>query len=71
MNLRLIRKQKQYKQEQIAKILDVDISQISRVEKGTQKLNSDQIIKLCKAMNISADFLLGLIEVEENNSQNK
>ena len=69
MNLRQIRKKKQYTQEQLAKILEINISQISRAEKGEQKLNSEQIIKLCKAMNVSADYLLGLIEEEPNNKK--
>lgn len=66
MNLKQIRQKKQYTQKQLAKILEINISQISRAEKGEQKLNSDQIIKLCKAMNISADYLLGLIDSPEN-----
>lgn len=39
------------------------------MEKGIQKLNSDQIIKLCIEMNISADYLLGLIDDLKSNDE--
>lgn len=66
MKLKEIRKQRQYTQTQIGKILELDKSQIHKIETGKSKLNSDQIVKLCKAMNITADYLLGLIDINTN-----
>lgn len=62
MNLKQIRKQKQYTQEQMAKIINVERSYYSRIENNKTVITGNQIIKLCKAMNISADYLLGLID---------
>ena len=64
IKLKEIRKQKQFSQEQLAKILEVSKAQVSRIEKGQSLANEEQIIKLCNALNCSADYLLGLIDVE-------
>lgn len=66
MKLKEIRKQKQYTQEQVAKILNVERSYYSRIENEKTIITGEQIIALCKAMNISADYLLGLIDDIEN-----
>lgn len=66
INLKKIRKEKQFTQEQLGKMLDITKSQISYLEKEKSQLNADQIIKLCKALNCSADYLLGLIDEEKN-----
>lgn len=62
MNLKQIRKELKLKQTDIARILNIHAVQISRVENGMQTLNSEQIILLCKALNVSADYLLGLVD---------
>lgn len=66
INLKKIRKEKQFTQEQLGKMLDITKSQFSNLEKEKSQLNADQIIKLCKALNCSADYLLGLIDEEKN-----
>ena len=65
MNLKEIRKQRNLTQSDIGKILKLDKSQIHKIEKEKSKLNSNQIIKLCYAMNITSDYLLGLINFTE------
>lgn len=64
INLKEIRKRKNFNQEQIAKILNISREQISRIENGQSLANEEQIIKLCNALNCSADYLLGLIDVK-------
>ena len=65
IKLKEIRKQKQFNQEQLAKILNISREQISRLENGQSLANEEQIIKLCNALNCSADYLLGLIDIED------
>lgn len=65
MKLKEIRKQKQFTQEQIAKILNVTREQISKLETGVSLANEKQIILLCKALNCTADYLLGLIDTNK------
>ena len=69
IKLKEIRKQKQFTQEQIAKILNVNKSQICNYEKEKNFLNSQQIIKLCNALNCSADQLLGLINIDNKKNE--
>jgi len=69
IKLKEIRKQKQFTQEQVAKILNVNKSQICNYEKEKNFLNSQQIIKLCNALNCSADQLLGLIDIKNKKNE--
>jgi transcriptional regulator with XRE-family HTH domain len=61
MNLKQIRKEKGLKQEEIAQLLKINRVQVSNYERGINKLNEEQIVKLCIALNTSADYFLGLI----------
>lgn len=58
-----IRKEKNKSQEQIAKQLGIKQQQYSRYETGKRKLNAEQLITICKYLNISADYLLGLTQI--------
>ena len=51
-------------QKDIAEALAVSQSNVSNYESGAYKLSSDQIIKLVKVLECSADYLLGLIDDE-------
>jgi transcriptional regulator with XRE-family HTH domain len=46
--------------DQLAKRADIDPSQISHFECGRRQPGADNIRKLAKALDITADFLLGL-----------
>ncbi len=59
-NLKVIRKSKGLTQENIAKIIGVSREEARRKENGMTVLNEDQIRKLCKALDVRADYLLGL-----------
>lgn len=61
-NLRKIRKKKKLTQQEIADIIDVSRTEARRKEQGKTVLNENQIRKLCKALDIRADYLLGLTE---------
>lgn len=65
INLRKIRKEKRFTQQQLADLLNVQQKQVSRLEREINPLNSKQIIKLCEALNCTADYLLGLVDINE------
>ena len=65
LKLKEIRENRGLTQEQVAKIIDVDRSMISKCESGSRKLDQEQIVKLVKALNTTADYFLGLSELEE------
>ena len=62
INEALIRagEQKEKNQEDIANILNTTQQQISLYETGKREMKASQIITLCKALNITSDYLLGL-----------
>lgn len=62
--LKKIRKSKNLTQEQIANILDTTKQQYYLYEKGKRQLKAEQIQIICKTLNISADYLLCLIDKE-------
>lgn len=47
-------------QEELAERIGVCTSFIGHIERGTRKLSVDTLYALCKALETSADFLLGL-----------
>ena len=59
--LKEIRKLKKISQNELSRVSNISQAQISRYEK-LQQLTEDSIIRLCKALEISADHLLGLID---------
>lgn len=62
--LKEIREQRNLSQNELAKQSNISQAQISRYEK-TQQMTEESIVKVCKALEISADYLLGLIDAEE------
>lgn len=57
-----IREDRDIKQKEIAEILQTDQSYYSKYERGLHPMTADQIIILCKYYNLSADYILGLID---------
>jgi transcriptional regulator with XRE-family HTH domain len=55
-----IRQEKGLSQRQLAKLIDVPNSQISRYENG-QHMNEDTVKKICQALEVNADYFLGLV----------
>lgn len=56
-----IREDRDIKQKEIAEILQTDQSYYSKYERGLHPMTADQIIILCKYYNLSADYMLGII----------
>ncbi|MBE6605646.1 MAG: helix-turn-helix transcriptional regulator [Ruminococcaceae bacterium] len=57
-----LREDHDYKQTDIAKILGTSRQQVGRWENGLQMMGVDKYIILAKFYNVSADYLLGLID---------
>nr|DAH69847.1 MAG TPA: helix-turn-helix domain protein [Inoviridae sp.] len=57
-----IREDRDIKQKEIAEILQTDQSYYSKYERGLHPMTADQIIILCKYYNLSADYMLGIID---------
>ena len=60
--LRDLREDKELKQADIAKILTTTQSQYSAYEAGKNKMKARHIKTLCVFYNVTADYLLGLID---------
>lgn len=59
-NIKKARKLANMTQIELASIIGVSQKDISRWETGDRTPGADAIIKICKSLNVSADFLLGL-----------
>jgi len=57
-----LREDHDYKQTDIAKILGTSRQQVGRWENGLQMMGVDKYVILAKFYNVSADYLLGLID---------
>lgn len=58
--LRELRKEKCEKQEVLADLLDVTITQISDLENGKTTTTFEKLVTICEYYHVSADYLLGL-----------
>jgi transcriptional regulator with XRE-family HTH domain len=59
--LKMLRDEKGWTQEELAEISGVSLVSINRYEKGTRKNPGlTELRKLCKAFNVSLDFLTGI-----------
>ena len=66
--LRELRKQAGESQAQLAKVIGVSTNQVSEMEKGTKTTTLERFYSICAHYNVSADYLLGLRE-EENDTK--
>ena len=60
--LKRAREYRELEQKNIAKMLNTTQQQISLYETGQREMKSSQIIKLCKELIVSADYILGLTD---------
>jgi transcriptional regulator with XRE-family HTH domain len=61
--LKEIREEKGISQRELAKMINQSHTSISRYEKG-MSMTDDVIKKICKALEVNADYFLGLIDDE-------
>ncbi len=66
INLKKIREEKNLKQIDVAEILGVKQQTVSQYENEQRQLSAEQVKKLSKALEVSADYFLGLIDEDKN-----
>jgi transcriptional regulator with XRE-family HTH domain len=64
--LKTVRKQKQLSQEQVAFEADIEISQISRIERGIINTSIVQVYNICKVLGVTLSDLFDF-DIEEAN----
>ena len=57
--IKQLRKEKEIKQEVLAKLLGLEVAGISKLETGRVPLKDEYIIKLAEYFEVSTDYLLG------------
>lgn len=62
MRLKKLRKSAGEQQKDLAEAVGMAQTQISAIENGKQGTSFDKLAEICKHYNVSADYLLGLID---------
>ena len=52
------RKQQGYTQEQLADLMNVSIQMVSNLERGNKAIRIDNLVSLCRILNVSTDYIL-------------
>ncbi len=58
--LKELREDRDLNQSDIAEVLNTTQANYSYIENGVAFLKADEVVKLCKFYNVSADYILGL-----------
>lgn len=64
--IRDLREDNDYKQIDIAKVLNITQQQYSKIEIGITEITADKLIKLSEFYNVSIDYILGITDIAEN-----
>lgn len=62
MRLRDIREDRDLTQAELGKIINKSQQGYNHIEAGRAELKIDDLIKLCQFYNLSADYIIGLID---------
>ncbi len=60
-----IREDRDYTQTEIGKIIQKSQQGYNHIETGRAELKIDDLIKLCRFYNLSADYMIGLTDEEK------
>ena len=63
--VRKVRKESKLTQKQVAISIDISERNYQKLEYGEFKPSFDTLLKLCRCLNASSDYLLGLKEINE------
>lgn len=58
--IRIMRVIMEMTQEELAKKIGVCTSLVGHIERGTRRVSVETLYEMCKVLDISADFLIGL-----------
>ena len=64
--LRSVREDRDLKQIEIAKILSKSQQGYNHIELGRAELKIEDLVRLCRFYDLSADYLIGLIDKEKS-----
>lgn len=64
--MRNIREDRDYTQAQIGTLLNKSQQGYNHIEAGRAELKIDDLVKLCKFYNLSADYIIGLINTPKS-----
>lgn len=64
--IREVREDADLTQAELGRILDKSQQGYNHIEAGRAELKIDDLIKLCKFYNLSADYLIGLIDKKKS-----
>ena len=56
--IRCIREDKDIRQQDLADSVGINVSVLSRIEKGTRPVRTDELMAIAKKLQVSADYLL-------------
>ena len=65
--LRILRKEHDLTQDQLASILGIAQTVYSRYERGANELPIHHLLKLCNLYQVSSDYILGLSDKQKEN----
>jgi transcriptional regulator with XRE-family HTH domain len=57
-----IREKKGWKQKELATVAGIPVPTLNRIERGQQSIFAERVVTLARTLNVSADYLLGLID---------
>ena len=60
--LRDVREDREFTQAQIGKLLEKSQQGYNHIEAGRAELKIEDLVKLCKFYDLSADYMIGLIQ---------
>lgn len=63
--MRNIREDRDYTQAEIGKVIQKSQQGYNHIEAGRAELKIEDLIKLCKFYNVSADYMIGIIDEEK------
>lgn len=63
--IRNVREDRDFTQAELGKVLQKTQQGYNHIEAGRAELKIDDLIRLCRFYNLSADYLIGLIDEEK------
>ncbi len=63
--MRNIREDRDYTQAEIGRVIQKSQQGYNHIEAGRAELKIEDLIKLCKFYNVSADYMIGIIDEEK------
>ena len=68
--IKLLRIEKDLKQSELAKILNVTHSNVSKYERGEIEINFETLVTLCEYFEVSLDYLFGFTDLKKKEDNN-